>query len=222
MLKAALNRAFYDDDNKIPSDAAWRKVKPFEGVGRPRQIHLDTAQSNRLINSCQGAFRHLVTAALLTGARPPHELAALKVRHFHADLGTLSVDGKTGPRDIVLTREAINFLREIIAGRAPNALLFPRDDGEPWGKNHHIRLMEEAVARAKLPEGTTVYSLRHTHASQSILTGMNLKLLAENMGTSIRMLEEHYAKFIAKSKQKLVEETGFRLGLKRGNVESMS
>jgi site-specific recombinase XerD len=82
--------------------------------------------------------------------------------------------------------------------------------------------MQEAVKRAKLPDDCTVYSLRHTYASQSILAGMNLKLLAENMGTSILMLEEHYGKFIAKTKQKLVEETGFRLGLKRGNIESIS
>jgi hypothetical protein len=42
---------------------------------------------------------------------------------------------------------------------------------------------------------------------------MNLKLLAENMGTSIRMLEVHYGKFIAASRQKLVEESAFKLGL---------
>jgi integrase len=222
MLKAALNRTFNDDDNRIPSDAAWRKVRPFKGVGRARQVHLDTAQATRLINTTEGAFRNLVTAALLTGARPPHELAGLRVRDFHADLGTLSVDGKTGPRDIVLTEEGIGFFREIMAIRSPDALLLPRDDGKAWGKNHHIRPMQEAVGRAKLPDDTTVYSLRHTYASQSILAGMNLKLLAENMGTSIRMLEQHYAKFIAASKRKLIDESGFRLGLKRGKVERIA
>ena len=97
MLKAALNRAWRNDKNHIPSDAEWRKVKPFDDVGRPRDVFLDVEQSNRLINVCSGAFRNLVTAALLTGARPPGELAPLRVRHFRADLGTLSiVDGKIG------------------------------------------------------------------------------------------------------------------------------
>src|SRR4029077_10091672 len=50
MFKAALNRAFHDASNKIPSDAAWRKVKPFRDVGRARQVHLDVKQSTRLIN----------------------------------------------------------------------------------------------------------------------------------------------------------------------------
>lgn len=218
MLKAALNRAFLDESNGIKSDVAWRKVKPFHDVGRARQVHLDRAQSNRLINVCSGAFRKLVTAALLTGARAPHELAGARVRDFRADLGTLSVDGKTGQRDVVLTREAVKWFQGIAAGRAPDALLLPKDDGTKWGKNHHVRLMQEAVERAGLPAETTIYALRHTSASQSILAGMNLKLLAENMGTSIRMLELHYGKFIAGSRRKLVEESSFKLGLKPGKV----
>jgi hypothetical protein len=80
--------------------------------------------------------------------------------------------------------------------------------------------MREAVKRAKLPEDTCMYSLRHTYASQSILAGMNLKLLAENMGTSIRMLETNYGKFIASSRRKLIEESAFKIGLpkKKSNV----
>jgi integrase len=221
MLKAALNRAFEDDANGIPSDAAWRRCKPFRHVGRAREVHLDRAQSKRLINSCKGAFRIVVTAALLTGARPPHELASPRVRDFHANLGTLSVTGKTGPRDIVLTAEAVRFFEEISAGKPPDALLLSKDDGTPWKKNHHVRPMKEAAERAKLPADATIYCLRHTYASQSILAGMNLKLLAENMGTSIRMLEQHYGKFIAASRRKLVEESSFKLGLRRANVERL-
>ncbi len=221
MLKAALNRAFDDEDNRIHTDAAWRRVKPFEDVGRARQVHLDAAESNRLIDVCAGALRNLVTAALLTGARAPHELIDLKVRAFRADLGTLSVDGKTGPRDIVLTKEAIRFFQQLTAGRLPDAMLLPKDDGKRWAKNHHTRPMQEAVERAKLPSDCTIYSLRHTYASQSILAGMNLKLLAENMGTSIRMLEVHYGKFIAASRRKLVEESAFKLGLKLGKVSPL-
>jgi integrase len=214
MFRAALNRAFNDEDNGIPSDAAWRRIEPFKNVGRARQVHLDAKQWDRLVNVCQGAFRNLVAVALLTGARAPHELASLRVRDFRADLGTLSVDGKTGQRDIVLTAEAVRWLESIAAGRAPDALLLPRDDGAAWGKNHHIRPTQDAVKKAKLPAACTIYSLRHTYASQSILAGMNLKLLAENMGTSIRMLEVHYGKFIAASRRKLVEESAFKLGVR--------
>ena len=86
---------------------------------------------------------------------------------------------------------------------------------ESQAKSEHARDMIEAVKKAKLPKGCTIYSLRHSYASQSLLAGMNLKLLAENMGTSVRMLEVHYAKFIAASRRKLVEESAFRLGLRQ-------
>jgi integrase len=214
MLRAALNRAFEDERNGIPSDAAWRRVKQFRGVGRARQVHLDVNESVKLIGLCDGAFRNLVTATLITGARAPHELAQRFVRDFSYSLGTLSVfDGKTGSRDIVLTLEGIEFFRQITDGRDGSEILLPKDDGTLWGKNHHIKLMKRAVKAAGLPTKCTIYSLRHTYASQSILAGMNLKLLAENMGTSIRMLEVHYGKFIAASRQKLVEQSAFKLGL---------
>jgi site-specific recombinase XerD len=220
MLKAALNRAFADEANAIPADAAWRKVKPFRGVRRARQVHLDKAQCKRLLLATTGAFRRLVTAALLTGARPPHELVTPKVKAFNAELAILSVDGKTGPRDVVLNSEAVAFFEEIIKDRDPEELLLPRDDGAPWGKNHHIRPMEEAVKRAKLPDATTLYALRHTHISQALLNNMNIKLLADNCGTSIAMIEDHYGKFLAGSRRKLIEKSGFRLDLKLSKEKS--
>lgn len=36
MAKAALNRAFRDEDNHIPSDSAWRRVVAFKDVARAR------------------------------------------------------------------------------------------------------------------------------------------------------------------------------------------
>ncbi len=188
MLKAALNRVF--NEGQVASDVAWRRVKPFKDVSRAREVHLDRRQSQRLMNASTGALRRLITVALLTGARAPHELASLRVRDFRADLHTLSIPGgKTGAREITLTAEAVRYLSEVTAERDPDDLLLPKDDGKPWGYNQQLRPMREAVARAKLPKGCTMYSLRHTHASQCILAGMNLKMLAENMGTSIRMLE---------------------------------
>jgi integrase len=219
-FRAALNMAFYDTSNGIASDTAWRRgLRPFPKVARARECFLDQTQANRLVNVCKGGFRNLVTAALLTGARPPHELAGCRVRDFRADLRTLTiVDGKTGHRDIVLTQEAVAFFTGTAAGREPDALLLPRDDGTKWGKNMHIKPMNEAVVRAKLPKDCSIYSLRHTHASQSILLGVNIKFLAENMGTSIVMLEKSYGKFLAASRREMIETAGFKLGLPAGKV----
>ena len=222
-LKAALNRAFDDVANKIQTDNAWRRVKAYENVDGARGCFLDPAQSRRLINVSAGAFRNFVTSALLTGACPPHELAPLRVRDFHAQAGTLTVpEGKTGNRAVVLTDEAIEFFKGLTAGREPDALLLPKDDGTAWKKGHHIRPMRDAVKRAKLPADCTAYSLRHTHASQALLNGMNIKLLADNLGTSVAMIEKHYGKFLAASRRQLVEASGPKLGLEPGTVRKLS
>ena len=112
----------------------------------------------------------------------------------------------------------MRFFEGIAAGKAPDALLLPKDDGGPWGKNHHIRPMQDAVEKAKLPRDCTIYALRHSHASQALLNGMNMQLLAENMGTSVGMIEKHYGKFLAASRRQLIEASSLNLGLKRGNV----
>ncbi len=232
-LRAALNRAFEEPRNRIASSAAWDRVKQFHGVSRPRLVLLDDAQIARLINTTEGNFRNLVVGALLTGARPPHELAALRVRQFNAKLGTLAIEeSKTGPRSVVLTAEAVEFLKRLSAGRHPDHLLFPlsreEKDGkvieEAWGRADHIRPMKEARERAKLPAKTSMYSLRHSHISHAIIAGMPLTVLAENCGTSVRMIEENYAHVLASTRRQLIEERGFKLGvaLPNGNVAPLT
>lgn len=44
-------------------------VKPFREVDAPKIRYLTDAEAKRLVNVCPPNFRHMVTAALLTGAR---------------------------------------------------------------------------------------------------------------------------------------------------------
>jgi len=66
-LKAALNHAWRN--GMVPSDDAWRRVKPFKSVDAPVIRYLSDDEIPRLLNACAGAFRDLVHAALLTGCR---------------------------------------------------------------------------------------------------------------------------------------------------------
>lgn len=67
VLKAALNRAF--EEGKVPSDDAWRRVKPFRSVDAARVRYLTEDETRRLVNTCNPDSRPLVQAALFTGAR---------------------------------------------------------------------------------------------------------------------------------------------------------
>lgn len=191
VLKAALNHAWHY--RKVDSDSGWRAVKPFEDVDDARKVKLTVDQCQRLINAAQGGFRNYVRAALYTGARPGKELEILRVRDFDADNGIIRIpDSKTGARTVYLNNEGVAFFTQLTAGRDPDAYLLTKDDGGPWRKNHYTRPMKAAVAAARLPKGTVAYSLRHTFITLAINNGMNLNMLADSTGTSVRMIQKHY------------------------------
>ena len=43
----------------------------------------------------------------------------------------------------------------------------------------------------------TSYSMRHTYATEEMLSGADIHTLSKQMGTSVRMVEAHYSKLTA-------------------------
>lgn len=212
ILKAALNEAFSDDANGLPSDTAWRRVKPFRNVGGARQEHFEASQVRLLVAKAatfDRCFANLLEVAYLTGARLG-ELAGANVRDFDADNGTLRVNGKTGPRSVTMTSETVATLRRITRDRLPAAPLLPRADGERWRNTQH-RPMQRALALAELPLAASFYTLRHSYISRAIEGGMPLSLIAENCGTSLSMIQKNYAKVLARTRRDTIQKTSPKL-----------
>jgi integrase len=193
MLKAALNRAY--NAGRIPSDAAWRKVKPFKQANAPVVRYLSGDESRRLVNACADDFRPLVQAALLTGCRYS-ELVNLICADFNRDSDTLTLRQTKGgrARHVVLTEEGRDLFTQWTAGRAGNERIFLRSDGHPWGASHQQRPLAAAARRARLSPAPTFHILRHTHASVLAMRGVPLGVIAAQLGhQDTRMTEKHYA-----------------------------
>jgi integrase len=192
MLKAALNRAFYAD--RVSSDTAWRKVKPFKRVDEAVVRYLNAEEARRLVNACGKDFRKLVQAALFTGCRYA-ELARLKCADFNPDSGTLAIRlSKRKVRHVVLTDEAKAAFDGWTAGRVSADLAFLRGDGEAWGTSHQKRPLDEASARAGISPAVTFHILRHTHGSHLAMRGVPMGVIAAQLGhADTRMTEKHYA-----------------------------
>ena len=160
-LKAALNHAWRS--GIVPSDDAWRRVKPFKAVDAPVIRYFSRDEITRLLNACEGAFRDLVHAALLTGCRYG-ELCRLKVADYNPDVGTLTIrEGKSGQvRHVTLTDEAPELIERLIAGCSPDDPLLRRDDGRAWKRAEQLRPMREACARAGITRAVGFHVLRHT------------------------------------------------------------
>jgi integrase len=192
ILVAALNRAWRE--GKVPSEAAWRRVKPFEQIERARTRYLLIDEAQRLINACEPDFRALVQAALVSGARYG-ELCRLMVADFNSDAGSLAIHrSKSGkPRHIILADEGIALFRLLCVGRAGAELIFRRADGEPWGPANQARRMTAACARAKIEPPIGFHGMRHSWASHSVMNGAALMVVARNLGhADTKMVEKHY------------------------------
>jgi integrase len=192
-LKASLNHAWRE--GLVPSDNAWRRVKPFKSVDAPVVRYLSNDEIARLLNACQGAFRDLVHAALLTGCRYG-ELCRLKVCDYNRDVETLTIrEAKSGRvRHVTLTGEAPELLQRLISGRSLADMMFKRDDGRGWKRAEQLRPMREVCVRAGIVPAIGFHVLRHTHASILAMQAVPMAVIARQLGHSdTRMTERHYA-----------------------------
>ena len=192
ILKAALNFAF--SEGRVPSDEAWRRVKPFKGADAAKISYLDQEQAERLLNACEPDFRRLVRAALLTGCRYG-ELIALRAGDYLPDSRAVHVrESKSSKaRHVYLTGEAASFFEALAAGRPSSETLFPRADGLPWGESHQDRRMRTACEVARIEPAVSFHILRHTYASHYLMGGGSLPALAAQLGhADTRMTVRHY------------------------------
>lgn len=193
ILKSALNQAWRD--GMVPSDDAWRKVKPFRGVEDPKIRFLNEAECQRLINACTNNFRLLVQGALYTGCRYG-ELIKMKCEDFNTRSGIASVyDTKSGrTRHVPVTAVGKDFFKRLKAGLKGSDCMFRREDGDPWGRSHQIRPITKASKIAKIDPHATFHVLRHTYGSALAQNGVPLQVIAEVLGhADTRITSKHYA-----------------------------
>jgi integrase len=205
MVKAFLNDAWQDKKNHVPNNDAWRNVKPFNNVSRPREVRYSPPQARLLIKGCTDKrFADLVRGSYLTGARYG-ELNGAKIFDFDVAAKTLRVSGKTGSRNIILQSSAVDFFKKIMKDRPRDAFIFVKADGERWKRSEQARPMKAAIKKAKLDERGSLYALRHAYISEAIERNTPLTILAKNCGTSVRIIEKTYAKVLRAKEQEFVE-----------------
>jgi len=121
------------------------------------------------------------------------------------------VSGKTGPRHLIARASLIATLERLMrwqhlhyqsldqliaAGLDRKVFVFPAGD-QPYSLHGVFRRLLEDAGLLRDPQTNqirTLYSLRHTYATQALATGVDIHTVARQMGTSVVMLEKHYSK----------------------------
>jgi integrase len=222
-LKAALNFAFHR--GMCPSDAAWRRVKPLRGEGArdgQRTAYLSPEQRRQLIAKAHADTADFLRALLYSAARP-NEMQAACVSDFDPLQKTLRLvslkgQGEERVRYVPLVGASADFFSGLTKGKLPKAPLvsFQR---LPWARHLWAAGIRAALKAAnedienppdRLPPDVVAYSMRHCAITDMLRAGVDVSSVAKIAGTSITMINSHYAKFVATDvREKLSAITAF-------------
>ncbi len=168
---------------------------------------------NEAQNQRRMLLRDYVLFLVSSGLRPGTETDGLLWQHISEFTGTdgnqylkISVTGKTGTRTAVPMERAKTYLdrikhRQIAAtGAEPPASqhVFATPDGKHVAHDSLRSPFCSLLAEMNMETDNNgdryvLYSCRHTYATFRLMRGeVEIKTLAENMGTSVLMIDQHY------------------------------
>jgi integrase len=164
-----------------------------KAAGRPSSVWYRTVAYNFVLIMCN------------TGMRPPEaknlrwrDITIRKDREGR-DVAVLRVSGKGKTRELVAPASVAEYLdriRTIAKAKEPDDRVFTTSTGKPvqWLYKKMIKDLLDAAKLRLGPSGIprSTYSFRHTYATFRLSEGIDAYFLAEQMGTSVAMIEDHY------------------------------
>ena len=148
---------------------------------------------------------NLILIACNTGMRPT-EMRNLRWRDIMPakdregrEIVVLFVQGKGKSRRLVAPKSVGDYLdriRAISKATGPDDWVFTTITGR-FAKTLYNTLIADLLNEANLREGAqgvprSTYCFRHTYATLRLQEGVDVYFLAEQMGTSVQMIESHY------------------------------
>ena len=148
---------------------------------------------------------NMILIACNTGMRPV-EMKNLRWRDITPakdregrEIVVLFVQGKDKTRRLVAPKSVGDYLeriRTISKATSPNDTVFTTITGKPE-TTLYSSLIADLLNKANLRQGTqgvprSTYCFRHTYATLRLQEGVDVYFLAEQMGTSVQMIESHY------------------------------
>ncbi|MGA3003489.1 MAG: site-specific integrase [Acetobacteraceae bacterium] len=111
----------------------------------------------------------------------------------------LSVRGKGKHRNLVAAANVGTYLeriRAIAKATEPGDFVFTNDEGKPARTLYHSLveglLTDSGLLMSSSGSRRSTYCFRHTYATYRLTEGVDVYFLAKQMGTSVKMIEDHY------------------------------
>jgi len=150
------------------------------------------------------SYRELLYALYFTGTRP-ETVRKVEGRNYNKASGTWIMDdwkcSRFGqPLTVHLTPEMVQLTERLIH-KYPTGPLFRNTRGQPWTADNIVFNFYLLRKRLGLRKGISMYSMRHTFATELLQSGVSDALVAKLLGhKSTIMLWKHYAHLLCGSK----------------------
>jgi integrase len=211
IVKAGFKAERIDDDD-VASVARDNQILKDEEVGAILQAACEVDQKQGF----DGDLYRIVVCLAATGARYA-QVRRMRVGDVQVSARRLMVPGSykgrggnSGSDPVPVGDDVIEVLLPAIAGRPSDAPLFERwiheqqpggiawkkSERGPWKRGELARPWKAIRERAGMPE-VIPYALRHSSIVRGLRKGLPIQQVAKLHNTSVKMIERHYAKYIA-------------------------
>jgi integrase len=190
------------------TEAAWQEaLTAIKNASRRRTLYLDRSERQRLLDAIDAEAKPFVRALCNLPVRPG-ALAALTVADFDRRTSELTIgkDKSGKDRRVKVPTTTARLLEEQRTDKLPTALLFPRFGGKPWTRDSWKFPIAAAARAAGLHPNVTAYTLRHSTITDLVAGGVPALTVAQLSGTSVVMIEQHYAHLTSEASQAALEK----------------
>lgn len=209
-VRAALNGAF--DAGQVPSDAAWRRTARLPTEGNSRDRYLEKKERRAITKHAYAIsqeFGDFVVGLQVTAARMK-ELRLLKVERVDLRLRAVDFSSRKGgkgkrTRLVHLGPKAFALFKRLVRDKERHEFVFENEQGDRWTKNYN-RVWRRCITDAGLysaDDKVDPYHLRHSTIADWLMAGTDLQTVSKASGTSMKMLEDHYSKYIESAAKRL-------------------
>ncbi len=201
----------------IPASQAFQSALPLAKVQREeftppeyRKLHTFGRKWVKEAHDKQKAWYRAVAYNFVlimanTGMRPSEARnllwrdVAVQTDRVGRKFARLSVRGKNKHRNLVAANSVAGYferIRDIAKAKEPDDFVFTNFKGKSTRTLYHSLieslLKESGLTKSSSGSRRSTYCFRHTYATFRLTEGVDVYFLSKQMGTSVKMIEDHY------------------------------
>lgn len=175
-------------------DSPARFIKKKREAQKPRTLW-NSLEIKLVAKSAEDWFKHAFLFLALTGCRPV-EMASIRISDVNFDEKTVllfSEKNATGFRLVPLSDQAFKILKAVCKNRAKNELAFVNQFGQKITTDRLNKKLKRIQKRIGITR-KSIYSLRHTYATELCNRDVNLEKVRLLLGHSQIRTTQKYVK----------------------------